>query len=466
MAQLIRCPFCGLLQDEPAGVKSCSRCGGGLEYEKKPLPGMQASYLQVQMELDQVAAPAGRNVERYLLLTIRTPAKVPIEEAAPPGKKRPPVNFTAVLDISGSMHGEKIMQVKEAVRQAVRYLHTEDVFSLVTFANQVSCPFEPARINEQTITSVESALQKVNAGGNTALCTGLEFGIEKAAQNRLETTLVMLLSDGEANEGETDLEKIGLRALQAREMGLVVSALGVGVDYNEALMTEVATQGGGRYYHIQDARSIPAFVAGELGEVANLAAREATIILSLPEGATLIPLSTAYPVQQVDGQAVISVGDIPCDTELEIPLRLAVLSQKADTKLSVDGMLKFHTPAAHEIMTPVNRVTIRFMQPGGFQLREGVVLPVAEKVFVQMKASSVLDLSRIRARHPAEAGQKTESILASLHVYADLLGEERAEKEIHMAEEEFSTSAASPLFAKLSHNAAFRTSHARKDFDK
>jgi hypothetical protein len=168
----------------------------------------------------------------------------------------------------------------------------------------------------------------------------------------------------------------------------------------------------------------------------------------------------------VEGQALISVGDIPCDTELEIPLRLALLAQKADTKLSLDGTLKFHSPAGHEIMIAVNRVTVRFLEQGAFQLREGVVLPVAEKVFVQMKANSVLDLSRTRAQRPEDSRKKTEDILAGLHAYADLLGEDRAEKEIHMVKEEFSTSAASPLHAKQSQNAAFRTQHARKDFDK
>jgi rubredoxin len=57
MAQLMRCPYCGLLQDEPAGVRTCSRCGGGLEYENQPLPGMTSSYLQVQMEVYRVALP-------------------------------------------------------------------------------------------------------------------------------------------------------------------------------------------------------------------------------------------------------------------------------------------------------------------------------------------------------------------------------------------------------------------------
>jgi Ca-activated chloride channel family protein len=265
--------------------------------------------------------------------------------------------------------------------------------------------------------------------------------------------------------GETDLEKVGQQAWQARQQGLLVSTLGVGPDYNEALMTEIATQGGGRFYHIENANKIPAFVAGELGEVAALAARDARIQLAIPKGATLIPLSAAYPVQQVGEQAVVSVGDIPCDTELEIPLRLALLAQPAGAKLSLDGTLAFRSPAGNEIAIPINRVTVRFMEPGAFQLREGMILPVAERVFVQMKATSVLGVARIRALEPQDAEQKTESIMTSLGAYADLLGEGRAEKEMHAVKEQFASFAASPAAAKQAVANAHRSMRATKDFN-
>ena len=404
MRKMMRCPYCGLLQDEPLGVKQCSRCGGGLEYERQSLPGKEPPYLQVQMELDQVAAPAGRNLERYLLVTIRTPKKVPLEEAATAGKKRPPLNFASVLDVSGSMQGEKIAHAREAVLQAFRCLHNGDIFSLVTFSNEVECPFKPIEVEAHNAATVASVLQEINAGGMTALSGGLEKGIENAFEQKKDINLVLLLSDGQANVGETDLEKIGRQAWRARQQGLLVSALGVGLDYNEALMTEIATQGGGRFYHIENANKIPAFVAGELGEVAALAARDARIHLAIPKGATLIPLSAAYPVRQVGEQAEVSVGDIPCDIELEIPLRLALLAQPAGAKLSLEGNLEFRSPASNEITAPINRVTVRFLEAGVFQLRDGMVLPVAERVFAQMKAASILSVSRLLALRPAEVG--------------------------------------------------------------
>jgi Ca-activated chloride channel family protein len=459
----MRCPYCGLLQDEPTGVKNCSRCGGGLTYEIQ-LPVKQ-TYLQVQMELDQVAAPADQNLERYLLVTIRTPKKVPQEEAVPIEVGRPPLNFAAILDVSGSMQGEKIEQAKLAVQRAVKYLRTGDVFSLVTFSDNTAVPFEPSLVNDKTLQAVELALQQIIVGGMTALCSGLEAGIEKVGILAKDTNLILLLSDGQANVGETDLEKIGNRAFQARQHSILVSCLGVGLDYNEALLAEISSQGGGRFYHLLNANQIPTYLAGELGEVATLAARDVKINLTIPDGATLVPLSAAYPVQQAGEQAIVTVGDIPCDTELEIPLRLAILAQPTGSKLSIQGTLVFHSPVGHTIECQVNRVTVRFITQGTFELRQGVVQPVAERVFAQIKATSMLSVSRILALQPKDAEQKMKAILTSLYIYADLLGEKQAEKEMDKVRDQFASLTASPAAAKQTVADAHRFIRATKDFN-
>jgi len=463
MAKLMRCEYCGLLQDEPAGVKSCSRCGGELCFETRP-PKTRADYLSVQMELDQVAAPADQNVERYLLVTIRTPKEVPPEEMPPATHSRPPVNFSAVLDVSGSMQGEKLTQAKQAVREATKYLRSGDIFSLVTFDTGVACPFEPVLVDNKTGQAVEACLQTILAHGMTALDGGLDRGIEKAQIHKLETNLVMLLSDGQTNVGEKDLEVIGVRALQAHQQGVLVSALGIGPDYNEALLAEIATQGGGRFYHVQDANQIPAYLAGELGEVAMLAARDAKIHLAIPPGATLVPLSATYPVVQSGGEAGVSAGDIPCDTELEIPLRLALVGGSAGSKLSIDGRLTFRSPAGHDLEVPLNRVTVRFMAQDQFGSRQGVIAPVVERVLSQMRAASVLGLSRTMANKPEEAEQRTKTSLEALRAYASLLGEERAEKEIKGIAERFSELHASPASAKNAVADAFMAQRSSKNF--
>ena len=463
MAKLMRCMYCGLLQDEPAGVKVCARCGGALAFEGQLPPG-KVGYLQVQMELDQVAAPANQNVERYLLVTLRTPEQVPPEEAAPAGKARPALNFAAVLDVSGSMQGEKIEQVKEAVHQASHSLHDGDIFSLVTFASETACLCEPAVVGAQTAELVHRLLEQIKAGGMTALDGGLALGLEKAAQRRQDNNLTLLLSDGQANVGETDLEKVGRRAFEARQQGLTTSTLGVGYDYNEVLMVEIATQGGGRFYHVRDANQIPAFLAGELGEAAYLAARAVELRLSLPPGATLIPVSAAYPIQQNGREAVVSVGDLPCGIQLEIGLRLALLAQKAGKQLSVEGELAYQSPAGYALQRPINRVTVRFGK--ALPVQEGVVIEVAEKVYEQLRVASVLGVSRTQAVRPQEAEQQTQRTLESLRAYAGLLGKERGEAAFAAVAGQLDALQRSPKDSKQAVADAYRTMRAVKDFNK
>jgi len=466
MAKLMRCQYCGTLQDEPSGAKTCVRCGGELAFEAAPPPDERESYLQVQMELDQVMAPAGQNVERHLLVTLRAPQKVPAAQAATTGARRPPMHFCAVLDVSGSMQGPKIEQAKDAVRQAVARLHDGDYLSLVTFSNEVHSVLEPSRLDDGVRQTVRSALQEIAAGGRTALCGGLEMGIAKAAAMRQDTNLVLLLSDGQANVGETDLEKVGYRAYEARQQGMIVSTLGVGADYNEALMVEIATQGGGRFYHVQSADQISAYLTGELGEVAALAARRTEIRLTLPANTVVMPLSAAYPASQDGTEATLKIGDIPCDTELEIPVRITLSGKRAGTRLSIEGIVTYDSPAGNHLKATLNRVTVRFVEGPAFSLRDGVVAPVAERVLGYIKAANVLEVSRAMAKSPAAGMERRKAGLGQLRAYASLLGDERAVAEAEESEADFQMYAASPQMAKMGVAAAYSVTRSAKKFDK
>lgn len=429
MSQLMRCLYCGILQDEPAGAKSCVNCGGELIFQPPPPADEYQNYLSAQLELDQVSAPAGRNVERHLLLSLRSPEQVPPAQAAPSQGGRSALSFTAVLDVSGSMSGAKLEQAKEAVRQALRHLHNEDMLSLVTFSSEVSSLLPCTHLSAEVRRKVESLLKELQATGMTALDGGLAQGISNALQQRLESSLVLLLSDGQANIGETDLEKVGQRAFMGRSQGLTVSALGVGGDYNEALMVEIATQGGGRFYHVQQPSQIAAFLTTELGEVANLAAHELLLHLQLPSGAVVQPLITAYPARQDGSQAEILIGDLPAALDLEVTIRLLLPSQPPGARQTVSGYLTYKSPAGSRLRCSLNQVTVRVVEAGQFQLREGVVAPVAERVLGQLKSAAVLTASRSLAHSPADGLRAQAASLQRVAEYAGLMGDERALKE-------------------------------------
>lgn len=448
MKRSMRCQYCGLLQDEPVGVKECQRCGGELAFETVLPSKNPASFLEVQMELDQVQAPAGNHVDRYLLITLRTPKEIPEAQAIQNMAYRPPIHFTTVLDVSGSMTGTKISQAKEALRQSLQYLRDGDWISLVTFSNSVSSLLPPIEISKKVINQVESIIKEIQAGGMTALCGGLEIGIQQSCKRKLPNNLVLLLSDGQANVGETDLEKIGAYSYKARKEGLVVSGLGIGADYNEGLLVEIANQGGGRFYHLADANQIPSFLTGELGEAANFAAKQVVIRIETPPGTTIFPLSSAYPATQIDNGIQVSVGDIPKDIELEIPLRLSCLSQTEGTRLSFQGSILYHSPIGNTFESPLNRVTIRFVASSAFSQRAGIALPIAEKVMDHLRASYVVGLARNLSKNAEEAEEFSLREARNLRNYAALISPEQASKMEAELSGKMNLRASSPAHAK------------------
>lgn len=467
MPRLMRCQFCGTLQDEPQGAKVCVNCGGELAFETGPQPSERDSYVQVQMELDQVMVPSGQNVERHLLITVRTPAQVPVAQQAQSAAGRPPLNFTAVLDVSGSMAGDKLARAKQALQQAIARLYDGDVVSLVVFSTHVRCVFEPAVVNPETRRIVLSAVQEITTHENTNLCGGLEMGLYKVRGRRLDSNLVLLLSDGLANEGVTDLDQIAARALEGRQQGITVSTIGVGDDYNEALMVAIADKGGGRFCHVARAGELAAFLTSELGDVANAAARGAQIHLAIPAGAILLPFSDAYLAQQDGNAATVQVGDVPCDTELEIALTATLPAQQDGVKLSFEGALEYLSPAGNRLRSSLNRVTLRIVAPSSFQLREGVAAPVVERVLEQLKATSVLNVSRTLRQAPGQATQQERMRLDKVRTYAALLGDERAAKEAGETESEFLSLRAAPAAAKQTVAAAYyRTRNPKKSGEK
>jgi Ca-activated chloride channel family protein len=263
-------------------------------------------------------------------------------------------------------------------------------------------------------------LEKITPGGSTALYAGLENGIKAARKLTREANLVLLLSDGLANIGETDLEVIGQSAKKAAQKDIIVSTIGVGLDYNEAMMAEIASQGSGRFYHIESPDQIPNFIAGELGESANWAAKDLEIRLALPKGASAMAVSSIYPVTQSGQTVILSAGDIPCDTWIEIPVRISFPVQAVGNKLTISGKFSHGTPVGKGLGGAANSVMLRIKDKASFLPTSGVVEDVLVKVFEKRKAASLINIKRAMFSRRIE--------------YASRLGKERSEREMREVE--------------------------------
>ncbi len=197
---------------------------------------------------------------------------------------RPPVNLCLVIDRSGSMGGEKIARAREAALEALGRLGPDDIFSMVAFSNGVETLIPATRVGRRH--GLEEAIRSLHAGGSTHLYGGVAQGaaeIRKHVEGSY-THRVILVSDGIANVGPSspdDLARLGSALVKE---GISVTTVGLGLDYNEDLMTRLARRSDGNTYFVEASRDLPRIFNEELGDVLAVVARRVVIELEFPNG--------------------------------------------------------------------------------------------------------------------------------------------------------------------------------------
>src|SRR5687768_6825098 len=198
---------------------------------------------------------------------------------------RPPVNIALVIDRSGSMSGDKIMKAREAALEAVRRLSPDDIVALVAYDTGVQTLVPAQRVGDGR--RLEQAIRGIEAGGNTALYGGVTRGaaeVRRHMEDRRFVNRVILLSDGLANVGPSSPEDLGRFGASLVKEGISVTTIGLGLGFNEDLMTRLAQRSDGNTYFVEHSSDLPRIFAAELGDVLNVVARRIIIEIEFPAG--------------------------------------------------------------------------------------------------------------------------------------------------------------------------------------
>jgi len=143
---------------------------------------------------------------------------------------------------------------------------------------------------------------------------------EAASGHRIRrNNRVILLTDGIANRGITDPDQIAREALAYNERGIYLSTIGLGLDFNDELLSQLARQGKGAYHFIDSAEEMDKVFRREVAGLVEKAAREVAVTVYPGEGVEMIGLTgyngrpPAGPVQITmqelgtgDGQALLA----------------------------------------------------------------------------------------------------------------------------------------------------------------
>jgi len=244
---------------------------------------------------------------------------------------RPPLNISLVLDRSGSMQGDKILYAKKAVDFVVDNLNSSDVLSIVNYDDVVEVTAASAPIINKSV--LHEKIARINSRGSTNLTGGMLEGYNQALQTKKSgfVNRVLLLSDGLANVGITDptqIQQIAQKKL--REEGIGISTFGVGADFNEDLMTNIAEYGGGNYHFIGSPDQIPGIFAKELQGLLQVVAQNAMVTLHFPSEKLECKKVYGYPYQVKGDDVTINLNDVFADEEKTLLLKFSTRQKIAE----------------------------------------------------------------------------------------------------------------------------------------
>ncbi len=271
-----------------------------------------------------------------------------------PSARRAPIDVAFVLDRSGSMADDKLSLVKEAVDVAAGHLRDADRAALVVYDHAVDIlqPLAPA--TPRVKTALRLARHGVDAGGSTNLAGGWltgcrelseASGVGAGAGPDARIRRALLLTDGLANVGITDSAELMTHAHELRKRGVGTTTLGVGLDFDEELLSGLAEAGGGSFQFIAAAGGLRAFFERELQELLTVAAAGVTLTLILPVGVEA-DLVNAFPTERTGHRLTVALGDLPAGDTLDLVITCRVAPSPAGTVHHLGLTLAWSDPAA------------------------------------------------------------------------------------------------------------------------
>jgi Ca-activated chloride channel family protein len=253
---------------------------------------------------------------------------------------RAPLSVHVVLDVSGSMGGSAIANARSAAESLVARLDANDDFSMVTFSSEAKVLVPDGLVGSRR-GWIADRIRGVVADGGTNISAGLDLGYQEAKSSDVRpdaVRIVMFLSDGHANGGDTRPGALADRAGRAFQDGVQTSSFGLGADFDAPLMSAIADRGAGGYYYLADSSQIAPALARELD-------------------ARLVPVAQAVEVRVRLRSDVVAtkvfgsreLGDAEAlrvrEQEIAVDVQAQANGIKRDRREDSDGGMRFFIPA-------------------------------------------------------------------------------------------------------------------------
>lgn len=317
------------------------------------LPWNSPEQVQISTKLSQTKVVQHGTNTVFLDVTF-TPPAIPDR----PTSQRA-TDMIIVLDRSGSMsEAKKMPYAKAAIWDVLGRLNHNDRFALVSFANNAIVQSPLVNVTSATRSYLNNVVSSIRASGGTNMGDGLNTALRLLNNNDSERARkILLLSDGQANQGITNPEQLAQIATTATHYGAVLSTIGMGLGFNENLMAKIADHGMGHYSYLEDLSGLGSILARDLDDTRNIYANSSTLEINLGDGVKLIDAG-GYPISQISSSSFsIATGQMLSNTQKHFVMTFNVPTTNIAT-VSLGQMQLNYRVNNDQLQTPVNPESI------------------------------------------------------------------------------------------------------------
>ncbi|CAF2549110.1 unnamed protein product [Rotaria sp. Silwood2] len=217
-------------------------------------------------------------------------------------------------------------------------MNTADKLHLVQYNSVSSVVFENAH-DQQTMLK---ALHALYPSGGTNLKAGLDQVIPllKKYSDRSTVKRFFILSDGQINEGVTD-HNLLLKEITAikNTYDVTICSFGIGYDFDEKLMTNIADYGSGDYFFIKGPESMEKVVGIAYQGFQNLMGIDAYLKVTSKYDTQIVDIY-GYDIKEEEQQQIIPIGNLRYNDMMNILLETKVkITKELLEKPEIDFMI-------------------------------------------------------------------------------------------------------------------------------
>lgn len=195
-----------------------------------------------------------------------------------------PLNLALVIDRSTSMKGGRLQHVKNAVHRIIDECDEQDLLSLITFSDNAEVLI-PSQHPTDT-RGLKSLVNSIQADGATAIYSGLKAGMDQIERNRHSRYVnhIVLITDGRTYGDEEECLQL---ASEAHALGVGISGMGIGEDWNDRFLDQLAQRTGGDSAYIASAEAVSRFLGERIRSLATAYAERTNLVVASSPSTTL-----------------------------------------------------------------------------------------------------------------------------------------------------------------------------------